>query len=99
MITNPPFKLAEEFIKHARTLELEKFALFAKLAFLEGARRSRLLESSGLSRVWVFRERVTLTRNGEPSRNSGMIAFAWYVWDAWDFGNPPTIGWISTKGN
>jgi len=92
MITNPPFVLAEDWVKHAKELKVEKFALLVKLAFLEGVERSRLLQDSGLSRVWVFKRRVTFTRNGEEQRGTGMIAFAWFVWDK--HGGPPTVGWI-----
>lgn len=92
MITNPPFILAEDWVKHAKALKIEKFALLVKLAFLEGVERSRLLQETGLSRVWVFKRRVTFTRNGEEQRGTGMIAFAWFVWDK--HGGPPTVGWI-----
>lgn len=92
MITNPPFVLAEEWVKHAKRLKVDKFALLVKLAFLEGVERSQLLRESGLSRVWVFKRRVTFTRNGEPQTGTGMIAFAWFVWDK--HGGPPVVGWI-----
>lgn len=95
MITNPPFKLAENWVKHAKALKVEKFALLAKLTFLEGFERSKLLQDTGLSRVWVFKRRVTFTRNGEEQRGTGMIAFAWFVWDK--HGGPPTVGWIDHK--
>ncbi len=92
MITNPPCVLAEQWVKHAKALKVEKFALLVKLAFLEGVERSRLLQDTGLSRVWVFKRRVTFTRNGEEQRGTGMIAFAWFVWDK--HGGPPMVGWI-----
>lgn len=94
IITNPPYNLAEEFVIHALDLHIEKLALLLKLAFLEGQHRSCLLERTHLSRVWVFRNRLTMTRNGEPMRNGGMIAFAWFVWER-GWANPPQIGWIS----
>ena len=93
IVTNPPFKLAEEFARHAQDLGTRKTALLLKLAFLEGDRRTRWLEKSPLKKVWVFRKRITLTRRGAPKRGSGMIAFAWFVWQIGHEG-PPTIGWI-----
>lgn len=97
IVTNPPFKLASEFIDHAiNDLHVEKLCLLMKLSALEGSRRARLLEETGLSRVWVFRNRIQLTRNGEAMRGGGMIAFAWFVWDK-DCEGKPEIGWISTK--
>jgi len=93
IITNPPFKLLEDFIEKCVELRCKKFALFAKLTALEGKKRSHLLEKTYLSSVWVFRSRLTLTRNGEKQRNSGMIAFAWYVWEE-GYYDRPRIGWI-----
>lgn len=93
IVTNPPFSLANEFIKKAHDLGVSKVAYFMKLAALETLERSYLLERTGLSRVWVFRNRVLLTRNGKPARGGGMIAFAWFVWDSLHHGSP-TLGWI-----
>jgi len=93
LITNPPFNLAEEFLKHALQLRVSKIAFLAKLAFLEGKRRSCLLEQSPLSKIWVFRGRLTMTRRGEPKRGTGMIAFAWFVWDV-SYKGHPQLGWI-----
>jgi hypothetical protein len=93
IITNPPFSLVGKFIQHAYDLNVDKFAFLCKLALLEGKTRSILLERTHLSRVWVFRKRLTLTRNGEPQRSSGMIAFAWFVWEK-NWKNNPIIGWI-----
>lgn len=93
MITNPPFKLAEKFAYRAWESGTPKFALLCKLAFLEGVSRTGILEMTGLSRVWVFRKRLQLTRNGLPMKNGGMIAFAWFVWDVKHDG-APTLGWI-----
>lgn len=94
IITNPPFNLIEKFIYHAiNVLKVDKVCFLAKLALLEGQKRSQLLQSTPLKHVLVFRKRITLTRNGEPQRNSGMIAFAWYIWEK-GYEGKPMIGWI-----
>lgn len=93
IITNPPFILAEKFVIKAMSLKTRKFAFLAKLAFLEGQKRSKLLQSTPLKNVWVFEKRLTMTRNGEPQRSTGMIAFAWFVWEK-DYSGRPMIGWI-----
>ena len=82
IVTNPPFKLAEEFVAHA--LEICPFVvMLLRLAFLESERRTPILEGCGLARVHVFRRRLPMMhRDGWAGRkaNSGM-AFAWFVWD------------------
>ena len=93
IVTNPPFNLANEFIQKAYDLGVSTVAYFMKLAALETIERSYIMERTCLSRVWVFRNRVLLTRNGEDPRGGGMIAFAWFVWDRAHTG-PAHLGWI-----
>jgi hypothetical protein len=95
VITNPPFKLADQFVTKCVTLGIEKFALLCKLQFLEGQKRSKILQSSGLARVWIFSKRLSLTRNGLPMKNGGMIAFAWYIFEK-GYTGKPEIGWIES---
>ena len=82
IITNPPFKLAEEFVAHA--LELCPLVMMLlRLAFMESERRTGILEGRGLARIHQFRKRLPMMhRAGWEGRkaNSGM-AFAWFVWD------------------
>jgi len=46
-----------------------------------------------LKTVYQFSKRVTLYKGGVKMKNSGMIAYAWYVWDK-DYVGKPTIEWI-----
>ena len=40
LVTNPPYKLADEFVKHAIYLGVEKHAWLLRLSFLEGGEAS-----------------------------------------------------------
>ena len=83
IVTNPPFKLAANFVAHALTLGIPKVIMLLRLAFLESERRCDILDSGKLARVHVFRKRIPMMhRAGWEGRkaNSGM-AFAWFVWD------------------
>jgi hypothetical protein len=95
IITNPPFKLAEEFVAHA--LELAPLVvMLLRLAFLESTRRTPILEGRGLARIHVFRRRLPMMHRDQwsgPKANSGM-AFAWFVWDRAHTG-PTTIHRLS----
>lgn len=85
IITNPPFKLADEFALHALELGATKIALLCRLAWLEGAaRHQRLWSKHPPSRVWTFCRRQTLWKGDDPNAQDkgGAIAFAWFVWDA-----------------
>lgn len=93
IITNPPFTLGEEFIHKALACTTGKVVMLTKLQFLEGAKRKRMFESTPLKTVYVFSKRLTMTRNGEKMKNSGMIAFCWMVWEH-GYTGQPSIQWI-----
>lgn len=81
IISNPPYKNADEFVRKA--LDLSPIVvMLLRLAFLEGARRSDILEGP-LERVLVFKERLPrMHRDGWTGpQASSNTAFAWFVWD------------------
>lgn len=93
VVTNPPYKLLQPFVEHALARVPGKVGMLARLAVLEGQRRKALHEK--LSRVWVFRKRLQMLRNGTEAGNGGgsMIAFCWLVWDPQHRG-PAQLGWV-----
>lgn len=84
IITNPPFKLADQFVRHAISL-CPLVIMLLRLAYLESERRRDILEHSGLARVHVFRNRLPMMHRDSYSRTSrqgsSAIPFAWFVWD------------------
>jgi hypothetical protein len=87
--TNPPYKIADDFVRHALRL-CPRVVMLLRLAFYESERRRDILENRGLARVHVFRKRLPMMhRDGWEGRkaNSGM-AFAWFVWDRAHIGPP-----------
>jgi len=95
IITNPPFKLAEKFARHAVRLASRKVALLARLGWLEGRGRRRMFEQVPLARVWVFSARLPMMhRVGYVgATSSSAIAFAWYVFEH-GYDDAPKIGWL-----
>ena len=98
IITNPPFKLADQFILHSLALGAQKVCMFLRLAFLEGrARHTKLFMPHPPARVHVYSGRQTLWMGGHERANEprgGAIAFAWFVWDAAHSG-APELRWIA----
>jgi len=97
IVTNPPFKLAAEFVDRALTM-VPRVYMLLRLAFLEGGNmasdrsraRRQALDGGTLARVHIFRLRLPMMhRAGWEGRkaNSGM-AFGWFVWDRKWVGNP-----------
>jgi len=95
IVTNPPFKHAEEFVMHALNRARRKVAMLCRLAWLEGKARGEMFQTTPLARVWVFSGRIPMLRGGEQMMKGGggMIAFAWFVWDH-EHKGPPTLGWL-----
>ena len=69
--------------------------LLLKLTFLEGVQRKiNIYHNLPPVKIFVFSKRLTMTKAGEPSRNGGMIAYAWYLWDFTKKDYKPYIDWI-----
>jgi len=93
IITNPPYKKAQQFVQKAVELRAEKAAFLLKLTFLEGIARRGLFSYHPPAWIYVFSRRLQLTRNGDPYRNRGMIAFGWFVWER-GYQGSPRVDWI-----
>lgn len=96
IITNPPYKYAQEFVEKAIELinDGNKVAMFLKLQFLEGQKRKKLFEVYPPKVVYVFSRRQKCALNGEFDKlGSSAVAYAWFVWEK-GFKGEPTIRWI-----
>ena len=82
IVTNPPYKYAQEFVEHALDLidDGSKVCMFLKLQFLEGQRRKDFFKKYPPCRVWVSSSRIKCGINGRFS-DSSMLALGWYVWE------------------
>jgi len=91
----PPYKYALDFILQSKKQARNKIAMFLKTVFLESEIRRAMFEDEQfpLKTMYQFSKRVTLYKDGVKLNNSGMIAYAWYVWDKEHKGKP-TIEWI-----
>ncbi|MBL6538736.1 class I SAM-dependent methyltransferase [Streptococcus suis] len=101
VITNPPFKLAKEFVEKALTVANKQVVMFAKLQFLETEARAKLFKDTPLKYVYVHSKRVSPMRNGEPLDEQGkpwssVMCFAWFVWDL-TYAGEPMIKFLTTE--
>lgn len=98
VITNPPFKNAEQFVLKALEFSPRVYMLL-RLAFLEGLRWERGL-SENFSKCLVFAPRLPFMHRddfAEAERITGSaIPFAWFVWDKAHVGGA-TIGWLDPR--
>lgn len=82
IVSNPPFKNAATFVRKALDL-CPQVVMLMRLAFLESAGRSDILDGGHLARVYVFRNRLPMMHRGgwEGHKSTNTMAFAWFVWD------------------
>lgn len=82
VLTNPPYNLAEQFIRHGLVL-VPKVYMLLRLAFLESERRSGILDGGALEKVYVFRNRLPMIhrRGWDGPKASSSIAFAWFCFN------------------
>lgn len=83
--SNPPFKIAEKFVRHALSLASGKVAMLLPTKWIQGEKRARWLEDTPLSRVWFLCPRPSMPPglailDGQKPGN-GTADFAWFVWD------------------
>ena len=83
IITNPPYKYAQEFIE--KSLEIiptgYKIAMFLKVQFLEGKRRRELYKKYPPKCIWVSSTRLKCGMNGVFGDKNSAIAYAWFIWE------------------
>ena len=101
VITNPPFKLAKEFIEKGLKVSNKYVIMFAKIQLLEGIGRKQLFEKYPPKYIYVFTNRINPLRNGNPLDEKGKpwsstMCFAWFVWEI-GFTGEPVIRWLQTN--
>jgi len=96
IITNPPYKYALDFVNQSKRYANNKIAMFLKTVFLESSGRYNMFQDTDfqLKTMYQFSKRPSLYKNGEKTKNGGMIAYAWYVWDR-NYTGKPMIEWIA----
>ncbi len=93
-ITNPPFRLAEQFIERMAASSQIGFAVIVRAAFLEGQGRfERLFSKNPPSFVLQFTERVVMHKGRLAPEGSTATAYAWLVWINGE--SPTRFDWIA----
>ena len=97
IITNPPFKLAREFVDAALG-RAPYVAMLLRLAFLEGGARRPWFASVPLARVHVASRRLPMMhRDGWTGPKAGSaVCHAWFVFDKRHAGRP-VVQWFDWK--
>lgn len=84
IVSNPPYKIAERFIRKAlgTVTDGHKVCMFLKLTFLESKSRKQLFEQYPPKTIWVSSSRINCAKNGDFDKYpSSAVAYAWYIWE------------------
>lgn len=84
IITNPPYKLANEWINKSMEVlnQNSKLALFLPVRYLEGKTRKKLFDKYPPKTIWVSSSRILCVKNGDfDTYKSSAMAFSWWIWE------------------
>ena len=97
IITNPPYKLATEFVEKALELTNRKVAMFLKIQFLESQKRyDRIFSKFPPKKVLPFVKRIDCWRNDDRSLKGSTVLYAWFIWDK-EYDGPTIVEWINNN--
>lgn len=95
VITNPPFRLAEEFVERALFVARRGVAILARTVFLESVGRYEgIFRDRPPTKFAQFAERVPMVKGRVDPKASTATGYAWFVWEknAGDAG--PRLMWV-----
>lgn len=94
VITNPPFRLAEEFILRSLHIARVGVAVLARTVFLESSGRyRRIFEANPPSVFAQFVERIPMVRGRLDAKASTATGYAWLIWER-EGTDQPRLAWV-----
>ena len=99
IITNPPYKYAQQFVEHALELipEGNRVAMFLKLTFLESKNRKEMFEKYPPEFIYVSSSRLQCALGGDFEKfksTSSAAAYGWFIWRK-GFTGEPRVRWFN----
>ena len=94
VITNPPFRLAEEFVLRALKVARKGVAILARTVFLESVGRYRqIFLETPPTKFAQFVERVPMVRGRLDIKATTATGYAWLVWEK-DAASSSRLMWV-----
>ena len=104
IITNVPYGIGTEFVKHAMDLLTDghRAAFFLKLTFLEGEKRRELFKEYPPEKIYVSVSRLNCAKNGEfaldkngnQKHSGGAVCYCWMIFKK-NFHGKTTLDWFN----
>lgn len=94
VITNPPFRLAEDFVHRALAIARVGVAILARTVFLESSGRyNSIFKYSPPTKFAQFVERVPMVKGRLDAKASTATGYAWLVWEK-NVADAPRLMWV-----
>jgi hypothetical protein len=95
VITNPPFRLAEEFVERSMTVARVGVAILARTVFLESVGRYESIFRNNPPTIFAqFSERVPMVKGRVDPKASTATGYAWFVWIKTSENKTPKLAWV-----
>jgi hypothetical protein len=95
VITNPPFRLAEQFVLQALSIARVGVAILARTVFLESVGRYRAIFLDAPPTVFAqFVERVPMVKGRLDRKATTATGYAWFVWEKRFVGAATRLAWV-----
>jgi hypothetical protein len=95
VITNPPFRLAEDFLIRGLQVAKAGVAILARTVFLESiGRYNAIFQATPPSTFAQFVERVPMVRGRLDDKATTATGYAWFVWDKYTQTKSTQLVWI-----
>jgi hypothetical protein len=95
VITNPPFRLGEEFVLRALHIARQGVAMLARTVFLESiGRYEGLFRHAPPNKFAQFTERVPMVKGRLDIKATTATGYAWLVWEKSQRSRLPRLMWI-----
>jgi hypothetical protein len=95
VITNPPFRLAEDFVLRALNIARFGVAILARTVFLESVGRYEgIFRNTPPTKFAQFTERVPMVKGRLDMKATTATGYAWLVWEKNDLSEMSRLMWI-----
>lgn len=95
VITNPPFRLSEEFVIRALNVAKEGVAILARTVFIESVGRYRnLFLQTPPTKFAQFSERVPMVKGRLDGKAVTATSYAWLVWEKKSGSTTSRLMWV-----
>ena len=95
VVTNPPFRLAEDFFERGRQVARKGVALLTRTVFIESVGRfERVFKPNPPSKVLQYSERVPMVKGRLDRKASTATGYAWLVWKFDEVQSGTALDWV-----